>query len=144
MRLINDLSGICPNSTQANLHQQPTNSAQSSRRGQGTRADSLPEAVPRYKFYSSGANRQLLRSGCGAAAAECQFVSRQVAKLIKLSESDERKIYISLTKWGIIERSVVGRASAEPVRYTSASESATEHFSAARWVGDGAGRLPLR
>lgn len=97
-----------------------------------------------YKFVPSGANRWRLRSGCGAAAAECQSVSRQAAKLIKLSESDERKIYISLTKWGIIERSVVGRASAEPVRYRAAKLSQTEHFSAAQWVGAGAGLLRLR
>lgn len=37
-------------------------------------------AAVMYKLKLSGANRQQLRGGCGTAAAECQFVSYQVAK----------------------------------------------------------------
>lgn len=124
--------------------QEPTNSARISGRGHGTLADGIHESVPRYQFYLSGANRGRLRGECGAGAERCQFVSRQAAKRIKLSESDKKKIYTFLIKSAVIGVSRDGRASAEPVRYRAAKLSQTEHFSAAQWVGDGAGRLRLR
>lgn len=61
-----------------------------------------------------------------------------------MSESAEGKIYTFLIKSAVIGDSRGGRASAEPVRYIAASESQTEHFSAARWVGVSAGQLRLR
>ena len=71
---------ISLNRIQTNLRQQPTNSAQFSRRGHGTRTGGIHESVARYKFQMSGANRQQLRGGCGVAAAEYQFVSRQAVE----------------------------------------------------------------
>lgn len=61
-----------------------------------------------------------------------------------MSESAVRKIYTFLIKSAVIGVSRDGRASAEPVRYITALKSQTEHFSAAQWVGDGAGLLRLR
>lgn len=97
-----------------------------------------------YKFYPSGANRGRLRGECGAGAARYQFVRRQAGNRIKVSESAERKIYTFLIKSAVIGVSRDGRASAEPVRYTFALKSQTEHFSAAQWVGVSAGQLRLR
>lgn len=61
-----------------------------------------------------------------------------------MSESAVGKIYTFLIKSAVIGVSRDGRASAEPVRYRAAKLSPAEHFSAAQWVGDGAGLLRLR
>lgn len=97
-----------------------------------------------YKFELSGANQERLRVGCGAEAERNQFVSNQTANRIKVSESAVGKIYAFLIKSAVIGVSRGGRASAEPERYRAASQSSTEHFFAAQWVGAGAGQLRLR
>ena len=104
----------------------------------------IPEAGAMYKIEMSGANAGQLRGGCGADGSKCQFVSRQAEKSSKVSASGGNQIYVYLAISNVIGISRGGRASAEPVRYRAAKLSQTEHFSAARWVGDGAGRLRLR
>ena len=81
---------------------------------------------------------------CGGGAEKYQFVSRQVANKIKLSESAEGKIYSFLIKSAVSIVIREWRASAEPVRYTSASQSTAKHFSTAQWVGVSAEHLRLR
>lgn len=136
-------AGICPNRAQASPHQPPTNSARISERSHGSRMGGIPKAGARYKIEMSGANAAQMRDGCGADGSKCQFVSRQAEKSSKVSVSSGNQIYVYLTILNVVGVSRGGRASAEPVRCRAAKLSQTEHFSAARWVGAGAGQLRL-